>query len=91
MASDENDERSVSVSVPIGAAVAGVLLLGSAAAIYFLLGGGSKSSTSGESSVANSSRSFLRKMGILGLATMIENDFSRKFLVSILKAIARRA
>lgn len=89
MTSGDDNQDSFSVSVPIGAAVAGVLLVGAAAA-YLLMNQNGEESSSG-SDATQPARSFIRRMGILGLVTMIENDATRKVVVAVLKAMARRA
>jgi hypothetical protein len=88
MTSGDERQQNFSVSIPIGAAVAGLILM-MAAAAYLLMGQGSE----GESEPASPrpGSSFARRMGLLGLVTMIENDATRKVVVAVLKAMARRA
>jgi hypothetical protein len=40
---------------------------------------------------ARSGRSFGRRIGLMTLITLIENDATRKVLVAILRAMARRS
>lgn len=88
MSSRDDDQQGFSVSVPIGAAVGAILLLGAATVAYMLLSG----DQNGEgSSAAKSGRSAFRRFGLLSLVTLIENDATRKVVVAILKAIARRS
>jgi hypothetical protein len=90
MTSNNRDDANFSLSLPVGAAVAGVLLATAVAAAFLLLG---RTEQTGEStgSPGKSSKSFFRRVGILGLITLIENDATRKVVVAILKAMARRA
>ena len=89
MAEDEQQGSNISVSVPIGA-LASVAVLGAAAAAYVFLNRGD-SSTPGASGIAGKSKSVRRKIGLTTVITVLENDASRKVVLSILKAMARRA
>jgi hypothetical protein len=97
MRSDNHDDASFSVSLPIGAAVSAALLAVAAGAAVLLLGlgrNGDESETSGSASKSgksSSGKNFFRRVGILGLVTLIENDATRKVVVAVLKAMARRA
>jgi hypothetical protein len=90
MTSGDSNEQKFSVSVPVGAAVAAILLAGATAAAYLIIGRpGTEEESEGGSS--RSGGNFFRKMGLLGLVAMIENDATRKVVVAVLKAMARRA
>lgn len=89
MSSDNSSDANFSVSMPVGAAVAAVLLAGAAGAAYLLLGRGGE--TEGTAQSSKGGKSMFRRMGILGLVTLIENDATRKLVVAVLKAMARRA
>ena len=91
MTSNNNSDQGFTLSVPVGAAVAALLLAGAAATAYVLLGRTDDESASPAEGVARSGKSMIRRFGILGLVTMIENDATRKVVVAILKAMARRA
>lgn len=91
MTSGDSNEQNFSVSVPVGAAVAAILLAGATAAAYLIIG---RPGTDVESDGGSSGRkggNFFRRMGILGLVTLIENDATRKLVVAVLKAMAKRA
>jgi hypothetical protein len=91
MASNNSDDAAFSVSLPVGAAVAGVLLATTAAAAFLLLGRNEETEQQSSAGARASGKSFFRRIGILGLVTLIENDTTRKVVVAILKAMARRA
>jgi hypothetical protein len=90
MTSGDSNEQNFSVSVPVGAAVAAILLAGATAAAYLIIGrpGMDLSSEGGQSRPGGG---FMRKMGLLGLVAMIENDATRKVVVAVLKAMAKRS
>jgi hypothetical protein len=88
--SEENvTDRNISVSVPMGA-LATALVLALAAAAYTLIGreGESEEATTGQKTKSGGIR---RKLGLMTLITLIENDTTRKLLVSVLRAIAKRS
>jgi hypothetical protein len=93
---DENDEnKNVSVSVPMGA-IATALVLGMAAAAYALIGRDNAGSETGSgvkavSGLKAKSGSMRKKLGLMTLITVIENDASRKVLLAFLRAMARRS
>jgi hypothetical protein len=87
---DENDEnKNISVSVPMGA-IATALVLGMAAAAYALIGRDNAVSETGSGLKAKSG-SMRKKLGLMTLITVIENDASRKVLLAFLRAMARRS
>ncbi|GAC1442990.1 MAG: hypothetical protein NVSMB52_00810 [Chloroflexota bacterium] len=90
MTDNVNDSQNFSVSVPVGA-LGTLVVLGLAATAYIVYG-----RTDGEDPVASAAKSKLgggmrKKLGIMTLVTLIENDTTRKLLVSVLRAMARRA
>lgn len=85
----ENSDNGFSVSMPIGAAVTGVVLIGAGLAAYLLMGP-TETSSSSTNSLATSGKSMVRRFGLMSLITLIENDATRKVLVTVLKAMARR-
>src|SRR5438270_219336 len=89
MSSDNPNEENFSVSIPVGAAVGALLLAGAAAAAYVLIGRTDETSESGGSSSGRQGKSMFRRLGIMSLVTLIENDATRKVVVAVLKAIAR--
>jgi hypothetical protein len=89
MTEENVTDRNLSVSVPVGA-IATALVLGLAAVAYTLIG------REGESDETNTSQKtksggIRRKLGLMTLITLIENDTTRKLLVSVLRAIAKRS
>lgn len=90
MANDGNGKASVSVGVSIGT-LAGLLLLAGAGAAYaYFSREGAENPLSGLQR-PGPRKGFPRKVGLMALASMIENDATRKVLVALLRAIARRA
>jgi hypothetical protein len=98
MASEENEGQNISVNVPIGA-LAMAVALGVAAAAYLMIGRGDtdvRGTVTGSvsetaSQVGRSGKGMLRKAGITALIAMIENDATRRLVVSFLKAIRNRS
>jgi hypothetical protein len=88
---DSNSNDDVNVNVPVGVVAMGALLAAGAALAYILLGRGSESATPDPGRVAKSGRGLMRRAGILTLITLIENDATRKVVVALLRAMARRA
>ena len=90
MSSEDSSDQSISVSVPAGAAVAALVLAIAAAVAYVLIG---RTDETGDTAggPAKTGKSMIRRLGIMGLVTMIENDATRKLVVAVLKAMARRA
>ena len=89
MADDEQQGSNLSVSVPIGA-LASVAVLGAAAAAYVLLNR-SDTGLPSTSGIAGKGKKVRRKVGLTTVITVLENDASRKVVLSILRAMARRA
>ncbi|HZU12908.1 MAG TPA: hypothetical protein VFB58_08720 [Chloroflexota bacterium] len=88
--SSENNEDGFSITLPLGAAVGAIVIAAASTAAYLMLNGSEASAPSG-SGIASSGRSALRRLGLMGLITVIENDASRRVLVAVLRAMARRA
>ena len=94
MASENSENENISVNVPIGAIAAG-LVLGLAGVAYAVMMRNSEamtrdSMTGTASEMARTSKGMLRKAALSGLIAAIENDASRKLVVAVLKAMARR-
>lgn len=89
MTSGDSNEQNFSVSVPVGAAVAAILLAGATAAAYLIIGRPADIGSEGGQSMPGGG--FFKKIGLLGLVAMIENDATRKVVVAVLKAMAKRA
>ena len=89
MAEDDQQGSNISVSVPIGALVSAAVL-GAAGAAYLFLNRGD-SATSAVSGLNEKGKGLRRKVGLTTVITLLENDASRKVVLSILRAMARRA
>jgi hypothetical protein len=89
MTDDDQQGSNLSVSVPIGA-LASVAVLAAAAAAYVLLNR-SDTSLPSASGIAGKGKKVRRKVGLTTVITVLENDASRKVVLSILRAMARRA
>ncbi|MGH2441556.1 MAG: hypothetical protein ACRDFX_00110 [Chloroflexota bacterium] len=90
MADNRNDDKKVSVSVPIGAVVLGVTAA-LAGAAYTLLKRDADDAALDLGQKMKPVRGMRKKIGLVALAGLIENDKSRKLLVATLRAMARRA
>ena len=91
MDGDKNDDTGISVSLPVGVIATG-LLIGVAASIAYVLV--SRQDDSGESAPSRSrpkGGGIFRRVGLVTLISLIENDATRKVLVTVLRAIARRS
>lgn len=95
MASRNDENQNVNVNVPIAAIVTG-LVLGLAAAAYALtmrngetMGHTTMADTASE--VARGGKGMLRKAALNALIAAIETDASRKLVVTVLKAMAKRS
>jgi hypothetical protein len=90
MADDGNQQQNISLSLPLaGIALGAVLALGAAA--YLMASRENNDPTTQVKQRARSGRSFGRRIGLMTLITLIENDATRKVLVAILRAMARRS
>jgi hypothetical protein len=94
MAEEETTGRNVALTLPLGA-LGAALALGLAAAAYtYLSGGNEEAADSGNSksgSAKSKSGSMRRKLGLMTVITLLENDATRKVVLAVLKAMARRA
>lgn len=88
MAENQNDGKNISVSVPMGA-IATAIVLGVAAAAYVLMG--REGEGDAESSPRSKGGSMRRRLGLMTLITLLENDASRKVVIAVLRAMARRS
>lgn len=91
MASESNGDQNLSVSVPMGVVVAGVLVGLMAAAAYLMTQRGDTSVSGTAGRAARTGRGFGRKLGLTTIITLLENDASRRVILAVLKAIARRS
>ena len=82
------DKTNISVSVPIGA-IATLVVLGLATAGYLVASRNSEAEDSAEK--PKSGRNVRRRLGLMTAITLIENDTTRKAVLAILRAMARRA
>lgn len=89
MAEDDQQGSNLSVSVPIGA-LATAAVLGAAAAAYLFVNRGDSGATT-PSGLNQKGKGLRRKVGLTTVITLLENDASRKVVLSILRAMARRA
>lgn len=95
MASKNGENQNVNVNIPIGVIATG-LILGMAAAAFAMMrqngetaGGNTLAGTA--SGVARGGKGMLRKAALNALIAAIETDASRKLVVTVLKAMAKRA
>ena len=88
--SSENNDNAFSITLPLGAALGAVAIAAAGTAAYLILNGSEGTMPSGPG-FTSSGRSMLRRIGLMGLITVIENDASRKVLVAVLRAMARRS
>jgi len=87
MTQEENGGKNVSLALPVGA-LGAALAIGLAAAAYTYL----SSDDAGESSDTKAKAGSMRKkLGLKTIITLLENDATRKVVISVLKAMARRA
>lgn len=90
MADERSNDQNFSVSVPLTALAVGALLaLGAAAYLMSTKNEADVGSALKEKSKAG--KGFGRKLGLMTLITLIENDATRRVVVAILRAMARRA
>jgi hypothetical protein len=87
MTDEVNGGRHISVSMPVGA-LATVLVIALAGFAYtFLLREDEEGENAGRPKPKGSIR---RKVGLKTLIAVIENDTSRRLLLAVLRALARR-
>lgn len=89
MADEDQEGSNISVSVPIGALVSAAVLGAGAAAYLFV--NRSNTGTPPSSNLNERGKGLRRKVGLTTVITLLENDASRKVVLSILRAMARRA
>jgi hypothetical protein len=93
MAKDNADQEkpNISVNVPIGG-IATLLLLGLAAVGYMMASRKSEPESQSVTEKAMASgRNVRRRLGLMTVITLIENDSTRKLVLALLRAMARRA
>lgn len=94
MTSGNDENQNVSVNVPVGVIATG-LVLGLASAIYMLIGRNDENVKEGmagtASQVTRGARGTLRKAALTALIAAIENDATRRLVVAVLKAMAKRS
>jgi hypothetical protein len=89
---ESDDNQNVALSLPVPVVAAG-LAAGLAVAAYVLLG---RSNAAVEpvdkaTKATKATKKFGRKLGLTTLITLIENDTTRKVVVAVLRAVARRS
>ena len=89
MASDDQSQQKMSFNVPIGV-LAAAAVIGLAGAAYTLLKPSSGGEDDSTSSKTKSGGNIRKKLGLMTLVTLIENDVTRKGVVALLKALAKR-
>jgi hypothetical protein len=82
---ETNNEQRIALSLPISVVAAGILL-GLAVTTYILV---ARSEGEGDETEAEPAKGVGRRVGFTALATLIENDSTRKIIVAGLKALAR--
>lgn len=87
MAEEDTGSKNRSLTLPVGA-LGAALALGLAAAAYNYMSSGESSDSAPSKSKSGSMR---KKVGLMTLITLLENDATRKVVLSVLKAIAKRA
>ena len=85
-----SDGQSIGVSVPIGAVAVGALVA-LAAASYLLSNRNDEAPAGTASQFARSGKKAGRKLGLNTVIALLENDATRKVVLALLKAMARRA
>lgn len=91
MAEQSDGNENVSLSVPVGVIATGVLLGLAGAIAYILMGRDNQGVGQASGQAAKSGRGMMRKVGLMSLATLIENDATRRVVVAALRAMARRS
>ena len=87
-AEEKEGKQNISMSVPIGG-IATLVVLGLATAGYLVASRNSEPEGAVERA-RSSGRAVRRRLGLMTLVTLIENDTTRKVLVALLRAMARR-
>lgn len=87
---NETEGQSIGVSVPIGA-VAAAALVALGVASYLLTNRSEEITPGPAGQVARSGRRAGRRLGLNALIALLENDATRKVVLALLKAMARRA
>jgi flagellar basal body-associated protein FliL len=80
--------RKVSVSVPI-TSVATLILLAAGTAAYLLVSRQDEEEVTAQK--PRTVKSIRKRLGLLTLVTLIENDSTRKMVLALLRAMAKRA
>ena len=91
MTQDSDGKPIISGSVPLGAIAAGALIAVAAAAAYLLANRENGGVTATIREKGKSRKGFGRKLGLMTAITLIENDATRKLVIALLRAMARRA
>jgi len=92
MTEDKNAKTIISGSVPLGAIALGALIAVAAATAYLLTNRENGGVTATIKDKGKSGRKgFGRKLGLMTAITLIENDATRKLVIALLRAMARRA
>ncbi|MGI8968915.1 MAG: hypothetical protein ACR2GA_07420 [Chloroflexota bacterium] len=80
----------MSVSLPMGA-IASAVLLAAAGVLYAVITRNDEEGVADKLQKAKPKGSIGRKMGLLTLVTLLENDATRKVVLTALRAIAKRS
>ncbi len=91
MSQDNEGKPIISGSVPLGAVAAGVILAAAAAAAYLMTNRENVDVAGAIKEKGKSGKGLGRKLGLMTAITLIENDATRKVVVAVLRAMARRA
>ncbi len=89
MTNDDQSQQKFSFNVPIGV-LAAAAVIGLAGAAYTLLSKSSDEEDDSTSSKTKSGGNLRKKLGLMTVITLIENDVTRKGVVALLKAMAKR-
>lgn len=90
MTDETNGQANLSLTVPLGA-LAAAAVLGLGAVAYILYARGDAGGEIEGAKPAKSRGGMRRKVGLMTLIAVIENDTGRRLLLTVLKAMARRA
>jgi hypothetical protein len=92
MSEEDSDSKGVSLTLPIGALGAALVLgLAAAAYTYFSNEGSAEEPQAKGGQSKGKSGSVRRRLGLLTVITLLENDQTRKVVIAVLRAMARRA